>query len=129
MGEALGTITAERYNKVDTGSSLDIVIKDAENGTIDPMLLSSGTIDQVYFSLRLAMSQMLSIGETLPLIIDEPFAYYDDKRLRNALSFLCDIAKKRQVILFTCQKRELDIIKTIMDEKPVNTGLFQLIDI
>ncbi len=111
MGEILSRITNERYKKVDTGSSLDIVIKDAENGMIDPTLLSKGTIDQIYFSLRLASAEILSSKETLPLIIDEPFAHYDDARLQETLRFVCEIANNRQVIIFTCQERELEVLR------------------
>jgi DNA repair exonuclease SbcCD ATPase subunit len=113
MNSILSTITDEKYNKVDTNSSLDVVIHDMQNGVIDLNLLSNGTIDQIYFALRLAVAQMLSVKETLPLIIDEAFAQYDDQRLRNTIAFLLRLAKQRQILLFTCQKRELDILEDL----------------
>ena len=54
--------------------------------------------------------------EKLPLILDEAFAFYDDKRLENVLYFLLEEYKERQVIIFTCSQREIDILQ----DKDVN---------
>ncbi|MGE4282967.1 MAG: ATP-binding protein [Clostridia bacterium] len=109
-GDILREITEEKYHAVDTGSDLSVFIRDRDNGLLDLNTLSGGTVDQVYFSLRLAIAQMLSVKETLPLILDEPFAHYDDHRLKSALDFLIKVAESRQVILFTCHKRESELL-------------------
>lgn len=109
-GDILREITEEKYHAVDTGSDLSVFIRDRDNGLLDLNTLSGGTVDQVYFSLRLAIAQMLSVKETLPLILDEPFAHYDDHRLKGALDFLIKVAESRQVILFTCHKRESELL-------------------
>ena len=113
MSEILSKITADKYQKVDASSELDIVIRDIHSGTLAAPMLSDGTIDQIYFALRLAVARLLSGKETLPFIIDEPFAQYDDERLANTLDFLLSISRERQVILFACQQRELDILKRL----------------
>jgi uncharacterized protein YhaN len=46
----------------------------------------------------------------LPLILDDCFIQYDDIRLENILRFLEDTSKDRQIILFTCQKREMELL-------------------
>ena len=48
-------------------------------------------------------------NEKLPVMLDEAFAYYDDKRLEAALEFLSKI--DNQVILFTCTNREKEILE------------------
>ena len=68
-------------------------------------LLSVGTIDQLYLSLRLSMIDDMS-NEKMPIMLDEAFAYYDDTRLENILKFLSDNMEEHQVIIFTCTKRE-----------------------
>lgn len=66
--------------------------------------LSKGTVDQIYFALRLALVQALSSGnERIPLLLDDPFANYDDARLASALRLLLEIGKEHQVLLFTCR--------------------------
>ena len=42
------------------------------------------------------------------MILDDTFAYYDEARLGNTLKWLA--ANRRQVLLFTCQKREEEIL-------------------
>jgi DNA repair exonuclease SbcCD ATPase subunit len=73
--------------------------------------VSGGTMQQIYFALRMAAGELLCEGRQMPLILDEPFAMYDDRRLAAALRWL----KKsgRQVILFTCQKREQQLLSEI----------------
>ncbi len=73
--------------------------------------VSGGTMQQIYFALRMAAGELLSEGRQLPVILDETFAMYDDARLEAALRWL----KKsgRQVLLFTCQKREREILERI----------------
>ncbi len=113
MSDVLNNITSSKYGEVDTSSELDIVIRDLNNGTLSPESLSSGTIDQIYFSLRLAVSSLLSQKEQLPIIIDEAFAQYDDTRLRNVMNYIADLSIQRQVILFTCQNREIEQLEKI----------------
>ena len=71
--------------------------------------VSYGTMQQVYFALRLASAGLLSGGSEVPILLDEPFAMYDEKRLERALRILAGSA--RQVILFSCQTRELDLLE------------------
>ena len=51
--------------------------------------------------------------EKLPLFLDETFAYYDDERLKNILMFLIKEAQMRQIFIFTCSNREIDILNSL----------------
>jgi uncharacterized protein YhaN len=67
--------------------------------------LSKGTIDQVYLALRLALVQALSrTHEPLPMLLDDPFANYDDARLLRTMRLLARIAQQNQTVLFTCRE-------------------------
>jgi len=46
----------------------------------------------------------------MPIILDDSFAFYDDKRLRSTLKALSDM-RNRQILIFTCHKRELNILE------------------
>jgi len=113
LSSILGSITAGKYSNTDTGTDLEIVVHDLKNGILHAEQLSQGTIDQIYFALRVAFAEMLSGKETLPLIIDEAFVQYDDERLLNTLSLLAELAETRQIIIFTCQKREMDMLNRL----------------
>ena len=72
--------------------------------------VSSGTMDQIYLALRLAVARLMQgEQEPLPLIFDDSFVQYDDERLRTALSWLSR-TYDGQCIIFTCHKRELQIL-------------------
>ena len=47
--------------------------------------------------------------EPMPVILDDTFAFYDEKRLKSALKWLR--GQKRQVIILSCNKREEEILK------------------
>ena len=89
-----------------------LIIENKYGEYIPAELLSIGTIDQLYLSLRLSMIDDLST-EKMPIILDEAFAYYDDERLQNILKFLNENMKEHQVIIFTCTKREQEILNKL----------------
>ena len=67
--------------------------------------LSAGTLDMLYLAVRLAVCELaLPEGESCPLILDDALVNLDDERLDQAMKLLGEIAKQRQVILFTCRK-------------------------
>nr|WP_319488804.1 AAA family ATPase [uncultured Caproiciproducens sp.] len=105
-------ITDGRYQNVIISRNFDINVQDAENSVSHEwQYLSSGTIDQAYLALRLAVAGLLSEeGPKLPLMLDDVFLQYDDDRTRQGLKFLVDYAREgsgSQIILFTCHKNIL----------------------
>ncbi len=75
-----------------------------ENTLSDARFRSDGTVDQLYLALRLAVAEALT--PDAPLVLDDAFVRFDDTRLAQAMEILKETAKEKQVILFTCQKRE-----------------------
>jgi len=114
FGSALAQRTAEiftsltngKYKNVNVSKNFDISVEETDVfGSNDWQSLSDGTIDQAYFALRLAVSEFLSKdGEKLPLILDDPFDRYDDKRSIKAMEFLKEYSKDSQTLIFTCHK-------------------------
>ena len=68
-----------------------------------------GTIEQLYLSLRFGAISELS-EESMPIILDEAFAYYDEERLKNILTYINKEYKNNQIIIFTCTNREIEIL-------------------
>lgn len=72
--------------------------------------VSQGTIEQIYFAFRMAVAELLH-EEDYPVILDDTFVFYDETRLTQTLRWLAN--NKKQVLLFTCQKREEEILKKL----------------
>ncbi|MCR1897958.1 AAA family ATPase [Irregularibacter muris] len=69
--------------------------------------LSWGTFCQFYFAMRMSLVQLLSPKPIcLPMILDEPFIYFDDERFEESMKLLKDLSKQHQIIILTSQYRE-----------------------
>ncbi|MGN1310738.1 MAG: ATP-binding protein [Clostridia bacterium] len=105
-------VIGEKYKNIIFNEE-DGIIVETENGNyVNANLLSVGTIDQLYLALRLAIANEVA-KEKLPIILDEAFAYYDEERLENILSYLNSNFKENQIIIFTCSKREKEIMEKL----------------
>ena len=71
--------------------------------------LSGGTIDQIYFATRFGITDII-LNKCIPLILDDCFVQYDNKRLKNIIKVLLKVSDTRQVILFTCHTREKNLL-------------------
>jgi uncharacterized protein YhaN len=80
--------------------------------------MSEGTRDQLYLALRLAtIEQQLERSEPLPLIVDDLFVNFDDKRAAAGFEALTEIAQKTQVIFFTHHRHLVELAeKTLKPE-------------
>ncbi len=113
---ALGQLAAEYMSFVTGGRYADVLIDrdfSARARTQDDSVareseyLSAGTLDLMYLAVRLAVCELaMPAGEPCPLIIDDALVNLDETRLDQAMQLLREVAKKRQVILFTCRKTE-----------------------
>ncbi|HEY8499140.1 MAG TPA: chromosome segregation protein SMC, partial [Clostridia bacterium] len=112
IGDILNTITSGKYKQINADDSLQLNILSPESPEwVLPEQLSSGTADQVYLALRLAAVRLVEKnGETMPLFFDEPFVQYDEERTENALRLLLDESRSRQIFLFTCKEREIELL-------------------
>ncbi|MBO5556642.1 MAG: hypothetical protein J5927_05605, partial [Oscillospiraceae bacterium] len=102
----MSAVTGGRYEDVlinrdfsaRTRTKGDAVARDSE-------YLSAGTLDLMYLAVRLAVCELaLPEGEPCPLIIDDALVNLDETRLKQAMELLKQIARERQVILFTCRQ-------------------------
>ena len=103
-------LTNGAYSTVGISKSLDITVeKSGDFGSREIDYLSSGTIDQAYLSLRLAICELISDGKNLPLMLDDVLCQYDDRRALTAIKFLKAYSAPSQSILFTCHKWLCDL--------------------
>ena len=107
--EIFSAITDGKYRSLETDRQRGITVWDGER-KIPAGRLSRGTVEQIYFCIRMAAAEILT-EEPLPLILDDVFAFYDDKRLESVLKWLS--IQKKQVIIFTCHKREEKLLNSL----------------
>lgn len=107
--ELLTALTGGRYDRLSWGEDFSLTAGAGGEDTLRSVLWrSDGTADQLYLALRLAVAEELT--KDTPLILDDALARFDDTRLEAALALLRQQAEHRQVILFTCQSREKDLL-------------------
>ena len=111
--EIFSAMTGGKYQKVLLHRDFSLAAE--PQGDIVPrsiQLLSQGAADQLYLAVRLAICDMvLPVDKRCPIILDDALAYFDDSRLHATLDWLAQEAQKRQILLFTCQKREADYFR------------------
>lgn len=100
----LAYLTSDSYKEIKLDSSLRARCAGDDGTLLDALRLSSGTRDQLYFALRLAVCQVLSHQESIPLLLDDPFLTWDNKRMERGLRLLQTLSKDRQIILLTCRQ-------------------------
>ena len=121
LSETISQVSNGKYSKVVTNDK-DGLLVEKENGEYIPAkALSMGTIDQLYLSLRFAITKEAT-DERMPIILDEAFAYYDSNRLMNIINYIYEKFTDNQVLIFTCSSREIELL----NQMKINYNLIEL---
>lgn len=112
--EIFGRITGGRYEKVLLSRSFAISAEQQGDPVMRSLsLLSQGTADQLYLAVRLAICDtVLPAEKNPPLILDDALLSFDEERLHAALDYLVEESAHRQILLFSCQRREQEYLRT-----------------
>ncbi len=105
----LSSLTGGVYTSMSADDNLNIYIQ-SQGRHLPLYVLSRGTIEQVYLSLRLALVTCFWPDHSVPLLLDDSFALYDDERLEQTLLWLSQ-HYNGQILLFTCHNREETILR------------------
>lgn len=109
LSKNIEKISNGKYQKVKINDEEGIIVEKQNGEYVSAEKLSVGTIEQLYLSLRFGAISELS-EESMPIILDEAFAYYDEERLKNILTYINKEYKNNQIIIFTCTNREIEIL-------------------
>lgn len=109
VSKMIWELTGGKYERVVVDNELNLRVDTGER-FVDCDQLSTGTREQLYLALRLAMVKLLFPKKDVPVIFDDSFVFYDDRRLARTLSWIGSQGFA-QVILFTCQHREMDALE------------------
>lgn len=107
MSEILAQITGNVHEQLQVTDAQGIVLAEQMQKRT-PEAYSQGTMQQAYFSYRMAAGHMLMKEEPLPFLLDETFANYDEERLRQTLRWLAE--QENQIFLFTCRETEMRLL-------------------
>lgn len=112
---------ASRYFRVMTGGAYERIVapddrsallaETADRRQIDSAFLSRGTQEQLYLAMRFSLCDAASRERPLPLLLDDLFVHFDDRRLRDTLPVLEELSTRRQIVLFTCHRHVADAIE------------------
>ncbi len=123
--EAFVTMTAPAWSGVDVWSQTEgerLVGIQSDGNTIPVEQMSTGTMGQLYFALRLAGYRSFAREPgPLPMILDDIMETFDDMRARAALQLCAEIGANGQAILFTHHAHLVELARdTIKDVAVVN---------
>lgn len=104
---ALNRMASEYFSYI-AGGKYSRIFCDKEFGVMietdlprESGFFSGGTVDQLYLSVRLGLTDMLYGDLSCPILLDQPFLQYDKARKERAIKLLENLHHKRQVLLFT----------------------------
>ena len=100
----LSALTGGRYQHITLSRDFSAQAGAGDDLPRSALYLSAGTMDQLYLALRLAICRLTLPGA--PLVLDDALANFDDQRLDLALGYLQQLGQERQILLFSCHRRE-----------------------
>ena len=110
--QLLSTMTAGRWTRVRMGEDGRLFAVDWAKTERDPSKLSLGTCQQLYLSLRVALLLAAdNVGRAIPVIADDILVTFDEERARGAARVLAELAQHRQVILLTCHRSTVELVR------------------
>lgn len=95
--------------------SQELMAEHAVHGPIESAQLSRGTAEQLYLSMRLALSEAVVGQGRLPLLLDDLFVNFDASRLDGALSVLKAVSSHQQIVMMTCHEH---VVRRVLNHLP-----------
>ena len=117
-GAYLHALTEGKYSVVHTDRAFHVsVATEGEYSYREAGFFSGGTADQVYLSIRLAISDILARNEdAMTLLLDDSLVQYDDRRAKAAIRLFTEMSATRQIMLFSCQTRMKELYRQVSEE-------------
>ena len=108
----LALMTDGRWTKVGLAADGQLRVTDAVKTVRDPVHLSLGTCQQLYLALRIALLICAdNVGRAIPILADDILVNFDAQRRAGAAEALAELARHRQVILFTCHEEVVEALR------------------
>ena len=95
--------------------SFEITSRIMDNKEVEIEYLSTGAKEQLAILIRLALTQIVQVGEPFPVILDDEFAHSDPDRIAMMNNIFGDFGDDQQFIMLTCTPEKF------IGYKPVKT--------
>lgn len=116
---AFVSMTAPAWKGVDAWTQAEgekLVGIQADGSAVPVEKMSTGTMGQLYFALRLAGYRSFALEPgPLPMILDDIMETFDDTRAKAALQLCADIGVNGQAILFTHHAHLVELARETID--------------
>ena len=125
-------MTGGRYTRIWTPLEHDVLrVEDHTGQTLGVESLSTGTREQLFLSLRLAVAQMFGQGgRRIPMLLDDVLVNFDADRTKTAAQVLRDYCKSgQQLILFTCHEHIMKIFRSLRADVITLPGHAELVEL
>jgi uncharacterized protein YhaN len=100
----------------------EIQVERADGNRLAPSMLSRGTAEQLYLSMRLALvREYANHVDPLPVVFDDIFVNFDPDRSRTSLKALRELCSTHQVLLFTCHPHLVQQVEETVPEAKIFT--------
>ncbi len=105
-------LTGNRYQMIHIDPSTEaLTVEDRDHIQYSVGELSKGTRDQLYISLRLAMSEQIQEKTPYPFLFDDSFVHFDQNRTERMIQLIGHLANEEQVFVFTCKEEIAELIE------------------
>jgi uncharacterized protein YhaN len=113
--EALSAITFSRYERVATSEDQrELVVLDSRNGWMPASQLSRGTLEQLYFSVRVGLAdESAQRGPRFPIIVDDVIDHFDPKRSHAMARQMVELSRRHQIFVFTRRPETCDLLRSL----------------
>ncbi|MFP7472687.1 AAA family ATPase [Niallia taxi] len=106
--EYFAILTDNQYVRIlPKEEGIGFLVEREDNTFFEAKELSRGTAEQLYVALRLALTQTFYQKYPLPIIIDDSFVNFDNKRTKKVLELL-KTCRNNQLLFFTCHTHLLE---------------------
>ncbi|MBU5405543.1 AAA family ATPase [Paraeggerthella hongkongensis] len=110
----LSVMTDGAWVKVAMTAEGRLQVVDAVKTARDPLHLSLGTCQQLYLALRIALLMTAdNVGRAIPILADDILVNFDSERRAGAARALAELARMRQVLLFTCHEEVVKALRAV----------------
>lgn len=97
----------------EVSDSFEIISRRMGGTEVDVADLSTGAKEQLAILIRLALTQIVQVGEPFPVILDDEFAHSDPDRIAMMNNIFSDFENDQQFILLTCHPDKFVVYKPV----------------